>query len=126
MKTFPDPYDHMADAEVEEHVGNLIKERKAQGLPIERMADKSVSISLRLAADVLVRLKAVAREQGVAYQTLMKQWIERDLVAEEAERAGTYRIVLREEDIQKARTTGLLLVIEGGQTSSGAKGASNI
>ena len=126
MKAFPDPYDRMTDDEVEQHVGNLIKERKAQGLPIERMADKSVSISLRLAADVLVRLKAVAREQGVAYQTLMKQWIERDLVAEEAERAGTYRIVLREEVIQKARTTGLLLVIEGAGASSEAKEAGTL
>lgn len=123
MKTFPDPYDHMSDDEIETVVGSLVAERRTQGHPIERMGDKSVSISLRLSADLLARLKAVAKEHGIPYQTLMTQWIEQGLSTEAAEKAGTYRVVLREEDLDKARTTGLLLVIESAQAAMPTKEA---
>jgi len=39
------------------------------------MKSKSVAISLRLPEDMLYKIKKIAKERGVPYQTMMKEWL---------------------------------------------------
>ncbi len=87
-----------------------MEERVQKGLPIEKVGD-TVSISLRIDRSVLTRIKAMAKDQDIPYQRLMKAWIEDGLVAVEREKAPTLRVVLSDADIQRVTTTGIDILL---------------
>ena len=79
MPKFPDPYDHMSDAELDSHLLQL-----AEGtVPRAVQASAGVVISLRMPQLMLDRLRTAADARGEGYQTLMKRWLEERL-AEDA------------------------------------------
>jgi predicted DNA binding CopG/RHH family protein len=65
-----------------------------KGVDLERShyrpADASVAISLRLEKDLKQRLVALAKAKGMAYQTLLKQFLT-ERIYEEEKRAGVYK-----------------------------------
>jgi predicted DNA binding CopG/RHH family protein len=60
-----DPFDDMSDQEFDEHVDSLFSEKP-----------RTVGVSLRVAPDLLERIKRQAAAAGVPYQTFMKSVIE--------------------------------------------------
>lgn len=60
-----DPFDDMSDEEFDEHVNRLFSEKR-----------RTVGVSLRVAPDLLERVKRQAAEAGVPYQTFMKSLLE--------------------------------------------------
>jgi hypothetical protein len=87
-----------------------MEERVQKGLPIEKVGE-TVSISLRMDRSVLARIKAMAKDQDVPYQRLMKAWIEDGLVATEREKVPTLRVILSDADIQRVTTTGIDILL---------------
>ncbi|MDQ2807133.1 MAG: BrnA antitoxin family protein [Chloroflexota bacterium] len=66
---------------------------------IEVPRPKKVPISLRLDPATVMELKAVARQQGIGYQTLIRMWVMERLTAQSAtqvaavrESAGAYHV----------------------------------
>jgi hypothetical protein len=59
-------------------------------LPAPRDRGRAQPISVRLDADLLHRLKIIARRRNVGYQTLLKQWLSERLAVEE-DRGGPPR-----------------------------------
>jgi len=123
MNTFDDPFDTLSDDEFEAEITHAMEERVKKGLPIEKVGD-TVSISLRMDRSVLMRIKAMAKDQNIPYQRLMKAWIEDGLVETEREKVPTLRVVLSDADIQRVTTTGIdiLLVRENEAPLSRAMG----
>ena len=64
-RTWVDPFDKMSDEEFDAHVDDLFAARPA-----------TVAVSLRMAPDLLRRLKRQASRAGVRYQTFMKGILE--------------------------------------------------
>ena len=60
-----DPYDNMTDGEVDKELGELLRRE-----PV------SVTISIRMPADLLERTKRLAAGGGVPYQSLIKRLVE--------------------------------------------------
>ena len=60
-----DPFDDMSDEDFDEHVDKLFSEKP-----------RTVGVSLRVAPDLLERVKRQAAEAGVPYQTFMKSILE--------------------------------------------------
>ncbi len=66
---------------------------------------------------MLARIKAMAKDQDVPYQRLMKAWIEDGLVATEREKVPTLRVVLSDANIQSVTTTGIdILLVRENET----------
>jgi predicted DNA binding CopG/RHH family protein len=114
--TFDDPFNTLSDDEFEAEITRAMEERVQKGLPIEKVGD-SVSISLRMDRSVLTRIKAMAKDQDIPYQRLMKAWIEDGLVAAEREKVPMLRVVLSDADIQRVTTTGIdILLVRESET----------
>ncbi len=64
-RTWVDPFDDMSDEEFDEHVDKLFASRPS-----------TVAVSLRMAPDLLGRVKRQAARAGVPYQTFMKGILE--------------------------------------------------
>ena len=60
-----DPYDKMSDEELDEYVDKLFARRS-----------KTVAVSLRIAPELLSRVKREAARAGMPYQTFMKGLLE--------------------------------------------------
>ena len=60
-RNWVDPFDEMTDEEFDAHVGKLFAARPA-----------TVAVSLRMAPDLLGRVKREAGRAGLPYQTFMK------------------------------------------------------
>ena len=60
-----DPFEEMSDDELDEHVAKLLTARPS-----------TVAVSLRIAPDLLGRLKRQAARAGLPYQTFMKGLLE--------------------------------------------------
>jgi predicted DNA binding CopG/RHH family protein len=67
-RSWVDPFDEMSDEEFDAHVDQLFAARPA-----------TVAVSLRMAPDLLGRVKREASRAGVPYQTFMKGIIEAGL-----------------------------------------------
>ena len=63
--TWTDPYDDWTDDEIDEHFAKLFRHRPG-----------TVAVSLRIAPDLLSRVKRQATRAGVPYQTFMKGVLE--------------------------------------------------
>ena len=64
-RTWSDPYDEMTDEEFDDHIEKLF-----------RAQEQSVAVSLRIAPDLLSRVKRQAARAGMPYQTFMKGVLE--------------------------------------------------
>jgi predicted DNA binding CopG/RHH family protein len=64
-RTWIDPFDDMSDEEFDDHVDKLFSARPS-----------TVAVSLRVAPDLLGRVKRQAARAGVPYQTFMKGILE--------------------------------------------------
>ncbi len=64
-RNWVDPFDEMSDEEFDAHVDELFSARPG-----------SVAVSLRVAPDLLGRVKRQAARAGVPYQTFMKSILE--------------------------------------------------
>jgi len=60
-----DPFDEMSDDELDEHVAKLLTTRP-----------RTVAVSLRIAPDLLGRVKRQAARAGLPYQTFIKGLLE--------------------------------------------------
>ena len=60
-----DPFEEMSDDEFDDHVGKLLHRRPS-----------TVAVSLRVAPDLLGRVKRQAARAGMPYQTFMKGLLE--------------------------------------------------
>ena len=74
-------------------LGDELLDRMEQGagdpnLPAPRPRGRAQPISVRLDADLLARLKALARQRNVGYQTLLKTFLEERIAEEERRGAG--------------------------------------
>ena len=65
VEPWTDPFDDMSDEEFDEQVDRLFSEKP-----------RTVGVSLRVAPDLLERVKRQAAEAGVPYQTFMKSILE--------------------------------------------------
>jgi predicted DNA binding CopG/RHH family protein len=77
-----DPYDAMSEEEFEDEILTMLERTKTR------------AVSLRLPLDLIERTKAVAADQQVPYQTLMKAFIDggvRRLEQRHGGRTGTQR-----------------------------------
>ena len=93
MKTaqrWVDPFDEMTDEEFDSHVDKLFTARPA-----------TVAVSLRIAPDLLRRVKREADRAGMAYQTFMKGILEAGL--SRLERGGRTRRRARTSAARKAK-----------------------
>ena len=63
--TWTDPFDDMTDEELDQHVEKLFRTRES-----------TVAVSLRIAPDLLGRVKRQAARAGLPYQTFMKGVLE--------------------------------------------------
>ena len=63
-----DPYDEMSDEELDEYIARSFAKRPS-----------TVAVSLRIAPELLARLKREAARAGVPYQTFMKGMLEAGL-----------------------------------------------
>lgn len=77
-----DPFDEMSDEDLDAHVDELFSARPS-----------SVSVSLRVAPDLLVRVKRQAARAGVPYQTFMKGILEAGVSRLERRGSGPRRSV---------------------------------
>jgi predicted DNA binding CopG/RHH family protein len=64
-RTFTDPFDEMTDDELDDYVEKLFRAR-----------EQTVAVSLRIAPDLLSRVKRQAARAGTPYQTFMKGVLE--------------------------------------------------
>jgi predicted DNA binding CopG/RHH family protein len=83
--TWIDPFDDMSDEEFDEHVAKLGRSRP-----------NTVAVSLRIAPDLLARVKREATRLGVPYQTFMKRLLE----------AGTARLERKSATRHKRSSAG--------------------
>jgi hypothetical protein len=66
---FPDPYDGMTAEELDRHFATVLTNHR----------ERQQAISIRFPEELLTAIRSLAREYGVAYQTLIKQLLERDV-----------------------------------------------
>jgi hypothetical protein len=66
---FPDPYEGMSPDELDRHFATVLTNHR----------ERQQAISIRFPAELLTAIRSLAREHGVAYQTLIKQLLERDV-----------------------------------------------
>jgi hypothetical protein len=66
---FPDPYEGMTSDELDRHFATVLINHR----------ERQQAISIRFPAELLTAIRSLAREHGVAYQTLIKQLLERDV-----------------------------------------------
>ena len=64
--SWTDPYDDMTDEEFDRHVARLFR----------RQRPRTTALSLRIAPELLRRIRRQATRAGVPYQTFMKQLLE--------------------------------------------------
>jgi len=83
MKPFQweDPFDDMTDEELDKHFDELFEKQRS-----------SVAVSLRIAPELLGRLKREATRADVPYQTFMKRLLEAGV--SHLERAATRRVAV--------------------------------
>ncbi len=93
---FPDPYEGMTSNELDRHFASVLTNHR----------ERQQAISIRFPAELLTAIRGLAREHGVAYQTLIKQLLERDV-----ER-------LRARQPAPRRATGTHATSTGGQPTS--------
>lgn len=77
-RNWKDPFDDMSDDEFDQHVEGLFASRPS-----------TVAVSLRIAPDLLGRVKRQATRAGIPYQTFMKGILEAGL--SRLERRGAKR-----------------------------------
>jgi predicted DNA binding CopG/RHH family protein len=63
---YPDPYEGMSDAEVDEELDRLFAKQRA----------KTVVVSIRMPEELLARVKRLAEVRQTPYQTLLKLILE--------------------------------------------------
>ena len=73
---YPDPYEGMSDAEVDEELDRLFSKHRA----------KTVVVSIRMPEELLVRVKRLANARETPYQTLLKRIL--DSAVSRIEREG--------------------------------------
>ena len=83
-RNWVDPFDEMSDEEFDAHVDELFAARPS-----------AVAVSLRVAPDLLGRLKRQAARAGVPYQTFMKGILEAGVSRLERRGPGQRRPVRR-------------------------------
>jgi CopG antitoxin of type II toxin-antitoxin system len=66
---FPDPYEGMTSDELDRHFASVLTNNR----------ERQQAVSIRFPAELLTAIRSLAREHGVAYQTLIKQLLERDV-----------------------------------------------
>jgi predicted DNA binding CopG/RHH family protein len=79
-RTWVDPFDDMSDEEFDEHVDKLFASRPS-----------TVAVSLRIAPNLLGRVKRQAAQAGVPYQTFMKGILEAGIARLERSRSASRR-----------------------------------
>jgi hypothetical protein len=77
-RAFHDPYDSMIDSDFDEHVASLF----------ERVPERTVPVSIRWPEELLARVKRVAAEAGVPYQSLIKDFVAAALPVAERRQAS--------------------------------------
>lgn len=92
---FPDPYEGMNSDELDRHFASVLTNHR----------ERQQAISIRFPAELLTAIRSLAREHGVAYQTLIKQLLERDVEQ------------LRARHSSPRRATGTHATSNGGQTT---------
>lgn len=66
---FPDPYEGMTSEELDRHFATVPTDHR----------ERQQAISIRFPAELLSAIRSLARQYGVAYQTLIKQLLEHDV-----------------------------------------------
>ncbi len=66
---FPDPYEGMTPDELDRHFAAVLTSHR----------ERQQAISIRFPAELLTAIRSLAREHGIAYQTLIKQLLQRDV-----------------------------------------------
>ena len=77
------PYEEMTEQELRAEFAEA--KRRHPGSPVgdQWTEDTPMAISLRVTNGFLQRVRDIAQQQGVGYQTLLKRWAEERLVQEE-------------------------------------------
>lgn len=99
--SFPDPYEDMTSDELDRHFATVLTSHR----------ERQQAISIRFPAELLTAIRSLAREHGVAYQTLIKQLLERDVERLRARRpaprraTGTHAPSTRRQTVGKPPTS---------------------
>jgi hypothetical protein len=93
---FPDPYEGMTSDELDRHFATVLTDHR----------ERQQAISIRFPAELLTAIRSLAREYGVAYQTLIKQLLERDVEQLRARHPGPRRATGTKVTSTQRRATG--------------------
>jgi hypothetical protein len=93
---FPDPYEGMTPDELDRHFATVLTNHR----------ERQQAISIRFPAELLTAIRSLAREHGVAYQTLIKQLLERDVERLRARRPAPRRATGTHATSTREQTTG--------------------
>jgi CopG antitoxin of type II toxin-antitoxin system len=93
---FPDPYEGMTLDELDRHFATVLTNHR----------ERQQAISIRFPAELLTAIRSLAREHGVAYQTLIKQLLERDVERLRARRPAPRRATGTHATSTREQTTG--------------------
>ncbi|MBJ7609440.1 MAG: hypothetical protein JF887_08425 [Candidatus Dormibacteraeota bacterium] len=93
---FPDPYEGMSSDELDRHFTTVLTDHR----------ERQQAISIRFPAELLTAIRSLAREYGVAYQTLIKQLLERDVEHLRARHPAPRRTPGTHATSNRRRTTG--------------------
>ena len=97
---FPDPYEGMSPGELDRHFASVLTDHR----------ERQQAISIRFPAELLAAIRSLAREHGVAYQTLIKQLLERDVERLRARSSTPQRATGTHPTGTGRRTTGKLSI----------------
>ncbi len=92
----PDPYEGMTSDELDRHFSTVLTNHR----------ERQQAISIRFPAELLTAIRSLAREHGVAYQTLIKQLLERDVEQLRARHPSPRRATGTHAASTRRRTTG--------------------
>jgi CopG antitoxin of type II toxin-antitoxin system len=93
---FPDPYEGMTSDELDRHFTTVLTDHR----------ERQQAISIRFPRELLTAIRSLAREHGVAYQTLIKQLLERDVEHLRARHPEPRRTTGTHPTGTRRRTTG--------------------
>jgi hypothetical protein len=93
---FPDPYEGMTSDELDRHFASILTNHR----------ERQQAISIRFPAELLTAIRSLAREHGVAYQTLIKQLLERDVERLRARRSAPRRATRKHATSPREQTAG--------------------
>ncbi|MBJ7593419.1 MAG: hypothetical protein JF886_00920 [Candidatus Dormibacteraeota bacterium] len=94
--SFPDPYEGMTSDELDRHFTTVLTDHR----------ERQQAISIRFPVELLTAIRSLAREHGVAYQTLIKQLLERDVEHLRARHPASRRTTGARATSNRRLTTG--------------------